>query len=329
FTTRDTAPLHNRYQYADTNPITNTDPTGQTATHDAFSYAWIAIGFLAAIVTLAITVFTGGWSAAVGTALAGAVLDSASAAVETTALATGNNQWDSPLNTAAYVLGGVGLLLGAGTALHGIIKNIGKRGAETVTGATKVGIRAGKSKAINKNFENWAARTSYNEGATIDEIFKALSDKRQKTELPPGLGGGCSVCIYAFRETLKGSPTTISFTAETRLQPGQWTFNQNLMTFQFGNPVLKDVPANEVMKYIGKQPAGAIFQIAAHSRDPANTRGHTVAAIATGRRAIAYDVENNIKGAAAVFKAMRDKGNFEEFNVWEIGDVLRADLAPR
>ncbi|MFF3159926.1 RHS repeat-associated core domain-containing protein, partial [Streptomyces sp. NPDC057910] len=28
FTTRDTAPLHNRYQYADTNPITNTDPTG-------------------------------------------------------------------------------------------------------------------------------------------------------------------------------------------------------------------------------------------------------------------------------------------------------------
>ncbi|MFF3160116.1 RHS repeat-associated core domain-containing protein, partial [Streptomyces sp. NPDC057910] len=118
FTTRDTAPLHNRYQYADTNPITNTDPTGNTAVNDIVSWVMIGVTFLAAIVTLAVTALaTGGLSAAVGTALAGAVLDTASAALETAALATGNNQWDSPLNIAAMTLGGLGLALGAGSAI--------------------------------------------------------------------------------------------------------------------------------------------------------------------------------------------------------------------
>ncbi|MFF3159654.1 RHS repeat-associated core domain-containing protein, partial [Streptomyces sp. NPDC057910] len=123
FTTRDTAPLHNRYQYADTNPVTNTDPTGNTAVLDKIvSGVMIGVTILAAIVTVAITAVTAGWGAALGTALAGAVLDTASAAVETAALATGNNQWDSPLNIAAYTLGAAGLALGT----LGAVKGLGK-----------------------------------------------------------------------------------------------------------------------------------------------------------------------------------------------------------
>ncbi|MFF3159633.1 RHS repeat-associated core domain-containing protein [Streptomyces sp. NPDC057910] len=114
FTTRDTAPLHNRYQYADANPVTNTDPTGRTAVLDKIvSGVMIGVTILAAIVTVAITAVTAGWGAALGTALAGAVLDTASAAVETAALATGSNQWDSPLSIAAYTLGAVGSVTGA------------------------------------------------------------------------------------------------------------------------------------------------------------------------------------------------------------------------
>ncbi|MFF3159869.1 RHS repeat-associated core domain-containing protein, partial [Streptomyces sp. NPDC057910] len=120
FTTRDTAPLHNRYQYADTNPITNTDPTGQTADRDKIvSGVMIGVTLLAAIVTVAVTALTAGWGTALGIALAGAVLDTASAAVETAALATGNNQWDSPLNITAYTLGGLGLFIGAASPAIG------------------------------------------------------------------------------------------------------------------------------------------------------------------------------------------------------------------
>ncbi|MFF3160084.1 RHS repeat-associated core domain-containing protein, partial [Streptomyces sp. NPDC057910] len=127
FTTRDTAPLHNRYQYADTNPITNTDPTGRTAVLDKIvSGVMIGVTILAAIITVAVTAISAGGGAALGTALAGAVLDTASAAVETAALATGNNQWDSPLNIAAYTLGAAGLILGAGIGIAGIRKGISK-----------------------------------------------------------------------------------------------------------------------------------------------------------------------------------------------------------
>ncbi|MFF3159881.1 RHS repeat-associated core domain-containing protein, partial [Streptomyces sp. NPDC057910] len=137
FTTRDTAPLHNRYQYADTNPITNTDPTGQTAVNDIVSWVMIGVTILAAIVTVAITAVTAGIGTALGIALGGAVLDTASAAVETAALATGNNQWDSPLNIAAYTLGAAGILLGgisAGIGLGKAGKNLGRPTYEAVKG---------------------------------------------------------------------------------------------------------------------------------------------------------------------------------------------------
>ncbi|MFF3159805.1 RHS repeat-associated core domain-containing protein, partial [Streptomyces sp. NPDC057910] len=151
FTTRDTAPLHNRYQYADTNPITNTDPTGNTAVNDIVSWVMIGVTFLAAIVTLAVTAFaTGGLSAAVGTALAGAVLDTASAAVETAALATGNNQWDHPLNIAAMALGGLGIITGGLAASLGL--GAAAKGVTTGSGTAEVarGVKAAKPKSVGK-----------------------------------------------------------------------------------------------------------------------------------------------------------------------------------
>ncbi|MFF3159367.1 RHS repeat-associated core domain-containing protein [Streptomyces sp. NPDC057910] len=141
FTTRDTAPLHNRYQYAETNPITNTDPTGNTAVLDKIvSGVMIGVTILMAVVTVAITAITAGIGTALGIALAGAVLDTASAAVETAAWATGNNQWDSPLNIAAYTLGAAGLALGGIGAAIGAgakgIKGIGKSGRPSVIADT-------------------------------------------------------------------------------------------------------------------------------------------------------------------------------------------------
>ncbi|MFF3160032.1 RHS repeat-associated core domain-containing protein, partial [Streptomyces sp. NPDC057910] len=140
FTTRDTAPLHNRYQYADTNPITNTDPTGRTAVLDKIvSGVMIGITILMAVVTVAITAATAGIGTALGIALAGAVLDTASAAVETTALATGNNQWDHPLNIAAYTLGAAGIILGgigAGIGLGKTGTKAAKNASASEAGAT-------------------------------------------------------------------------------------------------------------------------------------------------------------------------------------------------
>ncbi|MFF3159754.1 RHS repeat-associated core domain-containing protein, partial [Streptomyces sp. NPDC057910] len=147
FTTRDTAPLHNRYQYADTNPVNKTDPTGNTALRDTIvTGIMIGITVIAAIVTAAVTAAAGGIVLAVG--LAGAAVDTASAAVESVALMTGNNQVDSPLSIAAYTLAGIGLLLGIGgfAAAKGIGKAIkNTKSAESATAlqsknsGTKVG----------------------------------------------------------------------------------------------------------------------------------------------------------------------------------------------
>ncbi|MFF3159928.1 RHS repeat-associated core domain-containing protein, partial [Streptomyces sp. NPDC057910] len=178
FTTRDTAPLHNRYQYADTNPITNTDPTGRTAVLDKIvSGVMIGVTILAAIVTVAITAATAGIGTALGVALAGAVLDTASAAVETAALATGNNQWDSPLNIAAYTLGAAGTALGVGAAIKAAARNIGKsvatEAAEKVTkgtpsGKSPVPAEGGTELSQEGKFQLENARGLYH--ATIDLI---------------------------------------------------------------------------------------------------------------------------------------------------------------
>ncbi|MER7959984.1 RHS repeat-associated core domain-containing protein [Streptomyces sp. NPDC096030] len=115
FTQRDPADLHNKFQAFNTNPITYTDPTGHTAELDwAVSGTMLGVTILAAAVSLVLAAPTGGGSWALfAVALAGAALDTASAALSTTALATGKNQWNSPLNIASYTLGGVGFLTGA------------------------------------------------------------------------------------------------------------------------------------------------------------------------------------------------------------------------
>ncbi|MFF7183413.1 RHS repeat-associated core domain-containing protein [Streptomyces sp. NPDC008121] len=115
FTQRDPADLHNKFQAFNANPITYTDPTGHTAELDwAVSGTMLGVTILAAAVSLVLAAPTGGGSwAFFAIALAGAALDTASAAVSTAAMATGKNQWDSPLNIASYVLGGLGLVTGA------------------------------------------------------------------------------------------------------------------------------------------------------------------------------------------------------------------------
>lgn len=56
FTTRDSAQMHNRYAYANANPITMVDPSGQNADEDVFfSRGWAA--GVAAVVAIAATVY--------------------------------------------------------------------------------------------------------------------------------------------------------------------------------------------------------------------------------------------------------------------------------
>ncbi|MFF3160185.1 hypothetical protein ACFVRE_43615, partial [Streptomyces sp. NPDC057910] len=141
FTTRDTAPLHNRYQYADTNPITNTDPTGQTAVNDTVrSGVMIGIAVIAAIVTVALTAASGG--IALGIALAGAAVDTVSATVQSVALMTGQNQWDSPLSLASYALAGLGIGLGIPALIS---KGIGQAAGKSISKIPGVASRVGKT----------------------------------------------------------------------------------------------------------------------------------------------------------------------------------------
>ncbi|MFF3159358.1 RHS repeat-associated core domain-containing protein, partial [Streptomyces sp. NPDC057910] len=168
FTTRDTAPLHNRYQYADANPVTNTDPTGNTAVLDRIvSGVMIGVTILMAVVTVAITAATAGIGTALGIALAGAVLDTASAAVETAALATGNNQWDSPLNIAAYTLGAAGLILGGIGATIGLGKAGGK--------ATVTTRKAVKDARVGSEAEETMDVVPAGKG----KVFKAAYERRE------------------------------------------------------------------------------------------------------------------------------------------------------
>ncbi|MFF3159657.1 RHS repeat-associated core domain-containing protein, partial [Streptomyces sp. NPDC057910] len=182
FTTRDTAPLHNRYQYADANPVTNTDPTGRTAVLDKIvSGVMIGVTILAAIVTVAITAATAGIGTALGIALAGAVLDTASAAVETAALATGNNQWDSPLNIAAYTLGAAGLILGAASPAIG--KGLGKPAKPAATAAGAAADSAPRRPSASSGGSG-AAEAHSAPGAPSEE-WAPQSSRRPKWS-PPG-----------------------------------------------------------------------------------------------------------------------------------------------
>jgi RHS repeat-associated protein len=90
FTTQDTAPLHNRYAYANANPITMTDPTGRTATDDTV-FNWLMLGFSVAMaaISIASASYTGGLSMIL-MGITGALIDTATIAIAT--LRTINDQ---------------------------------------------------------------------------------------------------------------------------------------------------------------------------------------------------------------------------------------------
>ncbi|MFF3159766.1 RHS repeat-associated core domain-containing protein, partial [Streptomyces sp. NPDC057910] len=314
FTTRDTAPLHNRYQYADTNPITNTDPTGNTAVNDIVSWVMIGVTFLAAIVTLAVTALaTGGWSAAVGTALAGAVLDGASAALETAALATGNNQWDSPLNIAAMTLGGIGLALGLGSVTPKAARAIGDS-IEEISEARAV-FRAERAESA---FEGWARRASVQPaGNTPEEIFEKVKLERSERQLPDGHPGACTVTSFVLSERLQGKPVVFTFGKDTR--NNKRAFSANQIEARHGRAALYMKGENEVKEYIAKQRPGRIFEIVGTN----GKLGHAVVGVSP--RSF-FDAENGIEGAESVFNFMSGYG-LTKFKVWNAGKVLAHDVA--
>jgi RHS repeat-associated protein len=66
FTRLDPTPLHNRFAYADANPITNIDPSGHIATSDLVNYLTIGITVAFAAFTIVSAIWTGGSSLGLG-----------------------------------------------------------------------------------------------------------------------------------------------------------------------------------------------------------------------------------------------------------------------
>ncbi|MFF7183574.1 RHS repeat-associated core domain-containing protein, partial [Streptomyces sp. NPDC008121] len=117
FTTADKAPVHNRYLAYGANPVTRTDPSGHTDIPDWGTYLIAGAALAVAIITTALTaVAAGPASFAFAAALAGAVLDGASALLDVAARATGRNQLEDPLVIASLVTGAAGAALGLGSA---------------------------------------------------------------------------------------------------------------------------------------------------------------------------------------------------------------------
>ncbi|MER7960073.1 RHS repeat-associated core domain-containing protein [Streptomyces sp. NPDC096030] len=110
FTTPDPAPQHNRYQGMGANPVNRIDPEGTTEIPDWGSY--LVMGFTLAATVISAAATWGATTLALGVTIAGAVLDLASAALETAALLTGRTRIEDPLNVASVTLGGLGILLG-------------------------------------------------------------------------------------------------------------------------------------------------------------------------------------------------------------------------
>ena len=116
FTTLDNAQLHNKYAYADINPIMNTDPTGRTALPDELGFGLAIAGLVLAIAGfIATAVFSGGLSLGTLGALGATGLDAVITGLEVTDEYFVNIMGD----TAAIVLGAVGLGVGLATAFYG------------------------------------------------------------------------------------------------------------------------------------------------------------------------------------------------------------------
>ncbi|MFF3160056.1 hypothetical protein, partial [Streptomyces sp. NPDC057910] len=96
-----------------------------------------------------------------------------SAAVESAALMSGNNQWDSPLNIAAMALGGIGI--GGGGLAMIFSKGVGKfTGVAKLTGKTR--------NLVPGNVKNAAPSIDIqNSYAYLDKLNTPMSQRRQIT----------------------------------------------------------------------------------------------------------------------------------------------------
>ncbi|MFF7182964.1 RHS repeat-associated core domain-containing protein [Streptomyces sp. NPDC008121] len=120
FTTADNAPQFNRYQAMGANPVNRIDPEGTTDIPDWGSYLIMGLTAAATIIS---TIATWGTTApAMAIAIAGAVLDLASTALDTAATATGRTRIDDPLSIASLTLGALGAVLGIGSAAGALMK---------------------------------------------------------------------------------------------------------------------------------------------------------------------------------------------------------------
>lgn len=122
FTTEDTEKLHNRYAYANLNPIINVDPTGKSAAADGWNTTLLVFSILLTIVSVAAAAFTGGTSLGgfgVAVAAAGTAANAFTAALSIGAMLSAQTNWvsedakeffTSPLTQASAAVLGVGML---------------------------------------------------------------------------------------------------------------------------------------------------------------------------------------------------------------------------
>jgi RHS repeat-associated protein len=123
FTTKDVANQFNLYAYANSNPITLTDPTGQTATWDIVKNGLLAgIGVIAAVFGLAASIITGGTSIPlfIGIVAAGLTDLGIATAQAADTLLEGAGKKGFITDETSAILGWVGLGLGIAAGAAGI-----------------------------------------------------------------------------------------------------------------------------------------------------------------------------------------------------------------
>ena len=139
FTTEDTAQLHNRYAYADTNPITKIDPTGHNAEWDEIrDWVFLGVAVVGALISIGMAVFTGGaslgaFALARVMSLSAIVGDVVKVGITTGLLINwhvtrfmGSNTQEG-LTYAEYALGGLGIAGAISGAVIGVLSSNWRR----------------------------------------------------------------------------------------------------------------------------------------------------------------------------------------------------------